>query len=93
MGFSVDYCCEQIEQNREESLPALLRKLAGESLLRRGSHGNTCRLLRVLAARVESDCAGALTELRKIQRRSVGEQEYVLGVAADIIAEKLGVSE
>lgn len=55
MGFSLDYCCEQIEQNRKEPLTDQLRRLAAESLTRRGSAGNTCRLLRVIAARIERD--------------------------------------
>lgn len=83
MSYSLDYCCEQIEKVQTEVLVDQLRRLAAESEGRFGSRGNTARLLRVIAARLERDQAGVVVELRKLG----GSLEYQL--AADLVAEKL----
>lgn len=83
MSFSIDYCCEQIEKVQTEVLVDQLRRLAAESEGRLGSRGNTARLLRVIAARLEGDAAEVVLELRTLG----SSLEYQL--AADLVAERL----
>lgn len=99
MSFSIDYCCEQIEKVQTEVLVDQLRRLAAESVGRLGSRGNTARLLRVIAARLERDSGDLVAELQKRGKASHDKMVTLTGcgsgqgtgleLAADIVAEKL----
>lgn len=92
-GFSIGYCCEQIEKVQTEVFVDQLRRLAAESEGRLGSRGNTARLLRVVAARLERDQAEVVAELREMARVCSASAESsgcrAFDTAADLVAEKL----
>jgi len=96
MSFTLDYCCEQIEKHQDEVLVDQLRRLASESEGRFGSRGNTARLLRVVAARLERDASGVAAELRersdeesKLGRFAQDGRECAYDEAADLVTEQL----
>jgi hypothetical protein len=108
MSFTLDYCCEQIEKHQDEVLVDQLRRLASESEGRFGSRGNTARLLRVVAARLEHEAAEVVAELLEMQQRANrAYDEYARGnynermeveantwgEATDLVAKKLVVKK